>query len=118
MATGWPKKQPIAVRIVKLLLWFIPRGTPDYEDKMYLIKEWLIEFDENGEPWREVGLDENGKPVVSGPDNRNYGFWCDTNMLWEDFDGIKLSEESFESAWRLASPLRHGEVPRASELKK
>jgi hypothetical protein len=113
--TDFSADRPFGLRVLRALLFFIPSGNPDYERRLHLVREWLVECGESGEPWREVGVDEEGTPVVSGPDDRNYGFWCDTNMTYDDFDAEPLTKEEFEAMWRRASPLRQGEVPRADE---
>lgn len=110
-ATDWPKGKSWKEKLISGVLFFIPRANPDYEDKMYLIKSWLIEFSEtDGEllPWREIALDENENPVFAGPDNRNHGFWCDTNMKFEDFEGEPINKMEFERNW---------EMTRVKELK-
>ncbi|NNF57261.1 MAG: hypothetical protein HKN04_03385 [Rhodothermaceae bacterium] len=71
-------------------------ANPDYEPHLHQVSEWLIEFDDDGHPGREVGLDEAGRPVVAGPDEKNYGFWLDTNMKLDDFEGESISREAFE----------------------
>ena len=52
---------------------------------------------------REVGRDTFGRIIVKDPDERNYGFWNDTNMGLNDFIMHKhaeyISQEEFESAW-------------------
>jgi len=71
---------------------------------MYLVKSWLIEFlENNGEliPWREIALDENENPIFAGPDERNYGFWCDTNMKYEDFKGKPIDKAEFIRNWEI-----------------
>lgn len=111
LGTRWPEKEPLGVKVMKALLFFIPRGNPDYEAKLHLVHEWLVECGEAGDPWREIGLGADGHPVISGPDDRNYGFWCDTNMKWNDFqDREPISRDVFEDHWRRAASLRHGEV--------
>lgn len=62
-------------------------ANPTYRNKMHLVKAWLIEFDGN-EPDREIGLDAHGNPVLAGPTTVDYGFWLDTNMVYENFEGI------------------------------
>ena len=84
-------------------------SNPDYRGKWHLVKEWLIEFvelefSEYGSPDREIGLDQNGEPVLANPDDTNYGFWCDTNLTWKDvveerFIGEEISRVEFEKAW-------------------
>ena len=102
LATDWPENfgRSIAERIIRGILWFIPEANPDYKAKMYLVKEWLIEFDDEGNPWREIGMGSDGQPVLAGPDAKNYGFWLDTNMKINDFkDGEIVSKDSFEEIW-------------------
>ncbi|WP_051254367.1 hypothetical protein [Arenibacter latericius] len=103
-ATDWPKGKSWKEKLISGLLFFIPRANPDYEDKMYLVKSWLIEFLEtDGEllPWREIALDKNENPVFAGPDKRNYGFWCDTNMKYTDFEGEPIDKSEFERKWKI-----------------
>jgi hypothetical protein len=103
LATGWPEKEPLVVKVMYKVLFFIPRANPDYDKRMHLVHEWWIEFDENGLPGREIGLDVTGKPVLAGPDDRNYGFWLDTNMQLKDFTGNQgtdeVDAETFEARW-------------------
>ena len=72
-------------------------ANPDYDPK--LVHEWFIEFDDKDSPGREIGLDLNGIPVLAGPDDRNYGFWLDTNMTYKDFNGIEIPANQFEEKW-------------------
>ncbi|WP_298538056.1 hypothetical protein [uncultured Algibacter sp.] len=103
-ATDWPEGKSWKEKLLNRILFFIPRTNPDYEDKMYLVKSWLIEFLEtNGEllPRREIALDENENPIFAGPDKRNYGFWLDTNMTFENFEGELINKTEFERHWEL-----------------
>lgn len=99
LATDWPAAQSRDNRFVaRVIKAFIPEANPDYA--LHLVREWLIEFDDSGLPGREIGLDASGLPVLAGPDDRNYGFWLDTNMRFQDFNGDEVTAEVFESAWR------------------
>jgi uncharacterized protein YndB with AHSA1/START domain len=77
----------------------IDTANPSYRGKHHLIHSWLIEFDGDERPLREIGLDENGSIVVAGPSAMDYGFWLDTNMRLSDFVGEPISEEHFEQLW-------------------
>src|SRR3974390_2210684 len=102
LATDWPEDlgRSISERIIRGIRWFIPEANPDYKAKMYLVKEWLNEFDDEGNPWREIGVDREGKPVLAGPDAKNYGFWLDTHMHFNDFNDREIvSEDIFEKIW-------------------
>jgi hypothetical protein len=81
---------------------------PDYA--LEGVWEWLIEFDETGSPWREIGLNDQGNPVLSGPDARNLGFWHDTDMRWEDFEGEEIPEHAFEEVWLRTSSAQRGRL--------
>lgn len=70
---------------------------PDYQYQ--LVREWLIEFGDDDLPFPEIGLNENGRPIFTGPDDRNYGFWLDTNMKYDGFKGEVVSPEIFEALW-------------------
>lgn len=101
MATNWPEES-LAGRLLKVIFFFIPKANPGYDSKMYRVKKWLVEFlEEDGmwRPWREIALDASGDIVFAGPDQRNYGFWLDTNMKYEDFEGEPIERELFEQYW-------------------
>ena len=74
-------------------------SNPGYREKLHLVHTWLIEFDDSGNPWREIGLDAAGQVVVAGPSASNYGFWLDTNMQRQDFTGERVTAEYFEQMW-------------------
>ncbi len=74
------RKESFGTKALRTLLFFIPEANPGYRNKLHLVKEWLVEFDEEGIPFREIGLDQFGKPLLAGPDKINYGLWNDTGM--------------------------------------
>jgi hypothetical protein len=105
LATDWPKQKHWKEKLIELLLFFIPKANPGYDNKMYLIDSWLIEFLEtDGEllPWREIALDNSGNPIFAGPDKINYGFWLDTNMKYDNFEGQTITKEEFERQWKIS----------------
>lgn len=105
MATDWPNKESWQIKTIRILFFFIPKANPRYDSKMHLVKKWLIEFEsDEGKlaPLREIALDTKGNVVFAGPDKRNYGFWLDTNMKYEDFDGEPIDKDEFERYWSLS----------------
>lgn len=79
-------------------------SNPDFDDKILYVAQWFVEYDEEcNTSWREIGLDINKKIIVKMPDERNYGFWLDTNMEFEDFKkelGFQMiTQEEFEDLW-------------------
>jgi hypothetical protein len=88
------------VRLLKAVLFFIPRANPDIESLYPLVKEWALELSEEGWPQREVGLDGIGEPLFGTPNNRNTGFW--TDMAYKQFQRSELraiTEMEFEKLW-------------------
>lgn len=104
LATDWPEERSFVERVIRILLFFIPRANPEYESKMHLVREWLIEFDQAGNPVREIALDEQGQFLFGGPNSRNYGFWPDTNMRLDDFEGEPFEKEVFLDLWERFGP--------------
>ena len=104
LATDWKEDgdKRLGGKIRDLLLSFIPKDNPGYEGKFHLIKEWLIEFDEEELPDREIALDCNGTIIFAGPTRENYGFWLDTNMKYPDFPGQEIASAVFERYWAQA----------------
>lgn len=100
LATDWPKNEPWQVRVAKTLLFFVPEANPDYESVLHLVREWFVEFDDDDRPLREIGLDENGSPVICGPNDRNIGFWLDAHISYSEFKGTEISAELFEATWK------------------
>lgn len=84
------------------------RANPDFEDKIPYVAQWYVEYDEDlNVSEREIGLDANNKVIVKMPDERNYGFWLDTNMTIEDFKrefSIQMiTEQEFDDLWNSVS---------------
>lgn len=98
LATDWTEPTGDGM-LVKVMRRFIPEANPSYRGKMHLIDSWYVEFDEQGLPSREVGVDAAGQPVVAGPTSMDYGFRLDTNMNRDDFDGDEVDKQEFEALW-------------------
>lgn len=52
---------------------------------------------------REIGIDSAGKTIIKMPDDRNYGYWTDNNLLLGDFkshfNAIEFETEEFSRLW-------------------
>ncbi|MBN0989906.1 hypothetical protein [Amphritea pacifica] len=92
-ATDWGKPSLLS-RLMQRL-----SANPDYEKAFPDVSEWLIEFGEDQLPGREIGLNSAGVPVLAGPNERNYGFWLDTNMKLSDFGNEVIDRAFFEEKW-------------------
>ena len=104
-ATSWDKEVSLAEKILKLIFWFIPNPNRENEKKYHLLNEWYIEFNEDDEPLREIGIDKDGNPILaSGAGIYGLGFWLDTDMHYNDFldkESSVISEEEFKKMWNL-----------------
>jgi hypothetical protein len=100
LATDWHADESRLRGIVRRVLTRgLPEANPDY--RLDLVRECWVEFDADGMPNREIGLGEDGSPVLAGPDDRNYGFWLDTIMRFDNFTGEQVDAAEFEDMWRL-----------------
>jgi len=110
----------LCVKWVRTSGWFgrmllsIDTANPNYKGKLHLIRSWMIEFDETGSPWREIGLDADGAIVVAGPSDKDYGFWLDTTMQYADFVGETVTQEKFEALWDTSGVTCPGSRPNSS----
>jgi hypothetical protein len=65
--------------IIRLLTFWIPRASPDYETNLDHVKYWYIEVDKNtGTPQREIGFDITNRAILFAPTDKNYGLWTDS----------------------------------------
>ena len=90
--------------IANLLSRIIPRSNPHFENLIESVKFWMVEFDEeSGIPQREIGIDAEEKAIIKMPDEINYGYWTDNNLLLSDFksqfDTVELKENEFLDFW-------------------
>ena len=91
------------LRVLKAILFFVPRANPDNEPLYPQVKSWALELNDDGWPQREVALDSSGKPLFRAPDHRNTGFWPD--MATRRFNPSELqgmSADEFNGLWSAA----------------
>ena len=79
-------------------------ANPGFDDKIEDVTLWFIEYDDvvNHIANREIGFAKDGRIIVKMPDDRNYGYWLDTNCELEDFKkmGINMiTEKEFNDLW-------------------
>ncbi len=97
-------KKSITNSAIRLLKKILPEANPDYDNKIDEVKFWVVGISkESNLPYREIGLNEEGKPIMIMPDDRNYGYWTDNNLKKEDFESHfkteEISEEEFNELW-------------------
>jgi hypothetical protein len=89
-------------RLVRAALWFIPRANPDFEAMFPLVRQWMLEIDETGHPRREIALNADGVPLFAAPNNRNCGFWTDSDKTFSDAELSPVDASQFEEMWSRA----------------
>jgi hypothetical protein len=100
-------------RLIRAVFWFVPSANPDLEHLFPLVRKWLVEVDDEGNAQREVGLSADGTPLFAAPDERNCGFWTDSDKRFAPAELVDLSAEQFEAAWTLARTMPDN-APRAT----
>lgn len=90
---GRPERGGCVLSLLRFVFSFL-EANPDYEDKIDYVATWLIEYDDEKYhvTIKEIGLDENGQVIVKMPDERNYGYWPDTDFKLEGFKRLGAQE--------------------------
>ena len=101
LATDWNEKEmnSIAIRLIRTFLFFIPKANRDNEKLYPSVKKWFIEIDDQGLANREIGLDKNDVPILSAPNERNFGLWTDCDNVFKVKDLDISTKEKFEEMW-------------------
>ena len=67
------------------------------------VAEWLVEFNPDYNcVEREVGLNQEGKPIYWAPLKKEYGLWSDCPLNLDDYEKFfpePITNEIFEKAW-------------------
>ncbi|MBS1571360.1 MAG: hypothetical protein JST62_03045 [Bacteroidetes bacterium] len=90
---------------MKTLTYLGLTANPDFENNIDNVRVWLVEFDEDNVPTREIGIDENNNVILKMPYKKNYGYWTDNELLYNDFinrfSAVKIDRLEFEKNWSL-----------------
>lgn len=89
-------------RLVRAALWFIPSANPDFERMFPRVRKWFVEIDGSGRAQREVAAGDDGAPLFAAPDERNFGFWTDSDRTFAKAELAPLSALEFEQLWSRA----------------
>jgi hypothetical protein len=90
------------VRLFRAAFWFIPRANPDFEPLFVYVRRWLVEVDDSGRAQREVALGNDGTPLFAAPNERNCGFWTDSDKAFLESELVPVSASEFEQSWSRA----------------
>ena len=97
------------VRVLRYILFFIPKANPDNEKLYPVFKTWYLELNDSNIPVRETGLGENGEPLFAAPNERNFGFWTDSSEAFDTKHLQAITAEEFETRWR---EVQKGKLPK------
>lgn len=79
-------------------------SNPDYEYFIDRVEYWMVEFDEENIPIREIGIDDEGKVILKMPYKKNYGYWTDNSLEYKDFVAffmaVGVTQKEFEQKWK------------------
>lgn len=96
-------KSLLKMALTGILTTIIPKANPNFDQKIDEVRYWLVEFDNDGIPKREIGLDKEKQVILKMPYKDNYGYWTDNNLLLNDFRKhfvvSEISKNSFEQSW-------------------
>lgn len=96
-------KSSLKKALTSILTTIIPKANPDFDQKIDEVRFWLVEFDNDGIPVREIGLDKEKRVILKMPYKDNYGYWTDNNLLLNDFRKhfvvSEISKNYFEQSW-------------------
>jgi len=87
----------------KVLQKVVPQANPYLDTRLDKVKWWVIEFNDDDIPFREVALDNESNPIAKLPWNDDYGYWTDNTLVKSDFyERFKIQEidkQEFEKYW-------------------
>jgi hypothetical protein len=100
----WPDRSELPWWI-RLLSKALPAANPDIEHHHTHTHSWWLEVSEDGEPKREIGFDESGKPIVLAPVGDNCGVLVDATDHWLDITReCPLAAAKFDTVWQSLWP--------------
>lgn len=91
-------------KIINLILFFIPKANPEYDELIEDVTEWQLEIDPIDKlPKREIGKDINGNVILILPWRNNYGFWTDEDItidyFRDHFKAENIDKNTFDKNW-------------------
>ena len=97
------KPQPLGVRLlhalVKVLISWVPKASPDYDRYPGTIAYWLVEANDDGQAEREIGFTAEHQPVLFAPTDRNMGTWTDSDRVFSPEEFEAQNEYPFAATW-------------------
>ncbi len=97
-ATDWEPDDLVA-KLIKMVLFFIPKANKEIEPLYPQVKKWLVEVDSEGKANREIALDKNDKVLFCTPNDNSEGFWPDCPKVFSQEELGLIDKEYFEQLW-------------------
>lgn len=86
--------------VLKGLIFWIPKASPDYDKRIQDVSYWYLEVDMHSKyAQREIGFDNSDVPILHAPTEANYGFWTDSENVFEFNDCEIIDKASFNKLW-------------------
>jgi hypothetical protein len=87
-----------------IIRYIFPKANPDFDNKIDDVRIWFLEFENTKDfPNREIGIDSNDNVIVKMPYKKNYGYWIDNNLKFDDFNRIftieYINQVEFDNKW-------------------
>ena len=91
----------LLLNVVKKVL---PIANPDFEEAIQNVTTWYVEYDDTvyNHVLREIRQDAKNNIIVKMPDERNSGFWADSDFdlsVYASFNLTYISKIEFEKLW-------------------
>lgn len=103
------KNPPFYILALSKIIDFLIKKDHISETAIKNCKYWLLEFEYNSwnytyEVKREIGLDNNKRPIIKFPNFQNkYGFWMNEDLDYQyfknNFKNEKISKRYFSDIW-------------------
>jgi hypothetical protein len=86
---------------VEFLKRLLPAANPDFDHRIREVQYWWVEVNDQGQPQREIAFAKNGQAIAAMPLGRNYGFWTDSQMVFEASGYEEVTYSDFERQWSI-----------------
>jgi hypothetical protein len=78
------------------MTFWIPKGNPDFEDKLGEVHYFWLEINDTGQVTREIGFSQSGEPLTAAPLGENLGVFTDEERAPELLEA-SVNPNEFES---------------------
>ncbi len=92
--------EKVVFTLLKTILFWVPKASPDYDGREDEVAYWLIEVDEEtGRAERKIAFNAIGKPILHAPTDRNLGLWTDSDRVFAEGEYEVRTTHEFNQLW-------------------